>query len=414
MAVWNNWFSNGLFRRNPGEQRLEPRSGRLTKRSVTDDSAMQISTVFACVRLIAETVAGLPLDFYKVSPDKKKALDTTHPLYRLLRWKPNRYQTGVEFRETMVSQLAFRGNSYCAIERSSNGQIVSLMPLMTAQVETILGNDGSVMYRYTSNKGTAFFAEQNIWHLKLFGNGVVGLSPLDQARNTLGVAISAEDRTNQLANSGFKPTGVLMIDKVLSKEQRERIRETFKSMADNGDDVLHVLEAGMQYQQISMNPKDVQLLETRRFQTEDIARFFNVPTVLINDMSATTVWGSGITEIIRGWYKLGLRPYLERIENSLAVHLLKIEDRGVVVPKFDLDMLLRGDEKSRYEGYKVAISSGVMTPNECRDEEGLSPVESGDKPFIDRQLIYLENGGMSDEQAQTAAAGAGQSQRSQK
>ncbi len=222
----------------------------------------------------------------------------------------------------------------------------------------------------------------------------------------MGIAVSAEDRVNVLANSGFKPSGVLTIDKVLTPEQRKAIKENFKDLADGGEDTLRVLEAGLTYQQISMNPKDVQLLESRKFQTEDIARFFGVPSVLINDTSASTAWGTGMSEIIRGFYKLGLRPYLERIECSLTAWLIPVSDRDTVVPEFDFDMLLRGDEKSRYEGYQVAIRSGVMTPNECRKQEGLSADDSGDKLFIDRQLIHLENGGQ-DEQKNIAAVKSG-------
>jgi HK97 family phage portal protein len=275
---------------------------------------------------------------------------------------------------------------------------------MTAQVNVVLQDDGSVTYEYTTTKGVAVFAEESIWHLKLFGNGVIGLSPLDHARNSLGIAISAEDRVNVLANSGFKPAGVLMIDKILKKEQRDQIREAFKDLADGGDDTLRVLEAGMTYQQVSMNPKDVQLLESRKFQTEDIARFFGVPSVLINDTSGSTVWGSGISEIIRGFYKLGLRPYLERIECSLSVRLIDIKDRTTIMPEWDFDMLLRGAEKERYEGYNVAVRSGVMTPNECRKQEGLSPSKDGNKLYIDRQLIFIENGGLQNEQITTSQA----------
>jgi HK97 family phage portal protein len=406
LAFWSSWsvFGSGQSKRVPGVQRLEPSSGRMTKRQVTDETALQLSTVFACVRLLAETVAGLSLNFFKVSPDGTRVLATDYSLFRLLSFKPNRYQTRVEFWETIIFQLAFRGNAYCAIERNGTGEIISLMPLMTAQVNPVLQNDGSVIYEYSTTKGVAVFAEESIWHLKLFGNGITGLSPLDHARNSLGIAISAEDRVNVLANSGFKPSGVLMIDKILKKEQRDQIREAFKDLADGGDDTLRVLEAGMTYQQVSMNPKDVQLLESRKFQTEDIARFFGVPSVLINDTSGSTVWGSGISEIIRGFYKLGLRPYLERIECSLSVRLINIKDRMTIVPEWDFDMLLRGAEKERYEGYNVAVRSGVMTPNECRKLEGLSPDKNGGKLYIDRQLIFIENGGLSNEQVTTSQA----------
>jgi HK97 family phage portal protein len=406
LAFWNNWsfFGGGQSQRVPGVQRLEPTTGRMTKRTVTDETALQLSAVFACVRLLAETVAGLSLNFYRVSPDGTRTLAVDYSLYKLLSTKPNRYQTRVEFWETIIYQLAFRGNAYCAIERNTTGQIISLMPLMTAQVQVVLENDGRVTYQYQTTKGLAVFAEESIWHLKLFGNGIIGLSPLDHARNSLGIAISAEDRVNALANSGFKPAGVLMIDKILKPEQREQIRKAFADLADGGDDTLRVLEAGMTYQQISMNPKDVQLLESRKFQTEDIARFFGVPSVLINDMSASTAWGTGMSEIIRGFYKLGLRPYLERIECSLTARLIDLKDRNVIVPEWDFDMLLRGAEKERYEGYNVAVRSGVMTPNECRKREGLSPSKDGNKLYIDRQLIFIENGGLQDEQITTSQA----------
>jgi HK97 family phage portal protein len=384
----------------------------MTTRTVTDETAMQLSAVFACVRIISETVAGLPISFYKVKKNARgkivsKDLANDYPLYRLLNWRPNRYMTRVEFLETIMSQLAFRGNAYCAIERSSNGQIISLLPMMTSQTEVVLEKNGDVVYKYTDGNNLMFLAEKNVWHLKLFGNGIVGLSPLDQARNSLGIAISAEDRVNKMANSGFKAAGVLTIDKVLKPEQRIAIKKNFQDLQDGGDDTLRVLEAGMQYQQISMNPRDVQLLESRKFQTEDIARFFGVPSVLINDMSASTVWGSGITEIIRGWYKLGLKPYTGRTENSISVRLIDIADRETIVPEFDFDELLRGDEKSRYEGYQVAIRNGIKSPNECREDEGLSPDPSGDHRYIDRQLIYLENGGLPNEQKTTAPADAG-------
>jgi HK97 family phage portal protein len=376
----------------------------MTKRVVTDETALQLSAVFACLRLLSETVAGLPLNFYRVDGDGKRTLATDYPLYRLLKTKPNRYQTRVEFLETIVFQLAFRGNAYCAIQRATNGDIISLMPLMTAQMNVVLEDDGRVTYRYSTGKGVAVFAAESIWHLKLFGNGIIGMSPLDQAGNSIGIAMSAEDRVNQTANNGFKPTGVLMIDKILTPEQRAKIKENFRNLADGGDDVLQVLEAGMTYQQISINPKDAQLLESRKYQTEDIARFFGCPSVLINDMSAATAWGTGMSEIIRGFYKLGLRPYLERIECATTAHLIPVKDRDIIIPEFDFDALLRGDEKSRYEGYQVAIRSGVKTPNECRAQEGLGPDASGDKLFIDRQLIFLENGGLPNEQKTTAIA----------
>jgi phage portal protein BeeE len=220
-------------------------------------------------------------------------------------------------------------------------------------------------------------------------NGIVGLSPLAYARTAIGIGIASEDRVKALARNGFKPTGILTIDKLLKPEQRIAIRQQFADLAEGGDDPLRVLEAGMQYQQISMNPKDVQLLETRRFQIEDIARFFGVPSVLINDTSASTVWGSGVEQIVQGFYKLGLRPYLERYEASIKNSLLTPADRSRYDFEFDFAALLRGDEQTRFATYKEAVLNGLKTINECRQIEGLPSIEGGDVAYMQGQMTPI-------------------------
>ncbi len=397
-----SFFTGSGTRRDVGAQNLTPSTGRMTTKSVNDDTALQISSAFACIRRTAETMASLPIQFFSIKRSASgritdKQIRTDHPLYRLLRWNPNRYQTRSEFFETLYYQLAFRGNAYSLIERDSTGQIISLLPLMTSQVETVLDIDGSVIHKYNANGRTVAYSAKNIWHLKLFGNGIIGLSPLDQARNSLGISLGAEESVNRIANSGFKQGGVLQIDKILTPDQRKKLKENFNDITSGKEEALRVLEAGMKFTPTSMLPKDVQLLESRKFQLEDICRFFDVPPVLIHDMSSSTVWGSGITEIVRGWYKLGLAPYREKVKDSIQTQLLDISEREVIEPDFDIDELLRGNEKERYEGYQVAIRSGVMSPNECRSQEGLPPDKSGDKLFIDQQLIHLENGGRQNE-----------------
>ena len=403
-----SFLASIISRRDVGVQSLVSFFGRMTTKTVNDDTALQISSAFACVRRTAETMASLPIQFYSVKRDKRgrivtKDIITDHPLYRLLRWQPNRYQTRSEFFETIYYQLSFRGNAYALIERNSRGEIISLLPLMTSQVETIFNKDGGVTHKYYASGKVYEYSQRNIWHLKLFGNGIVGLSPLDQARNSLGISMGAEESVNRLSNNNFKQGGFLSIDKILNKDQRAKFKEKFDDVTSGKEEALKVLEAGMKFTPTSMNPKDVQLLESRKFQLEDICRFFDVPPVLIHDMSSSTVWGSGITEIVRGWYKLSLTPYRERMKDSIQTQLLDISERETVEPDFDIDELLRGNEKERYEGYQVAIRSGVRTPNECREQEGLPPDPSGDKLFIDQQLIHLENGGRQNETSKIPA-----------
>jgi HK97 family phage portal protein len=389
------WYSSLLFgfgiagRREAGVQQANAGSYNISNVTVNEDSALKLSAVWACVRLIAETIGGLPINAYKVLPDGTRILDNEHQLAQLFKNKPNRYQNRVEFFETMTMQLCLHGNAYAHIQRGTGGKVVSLLPLMAEQMEVNLLTDGSLVYRYNAGSDLAVYAPESIWHLKLMSNGIVGLSPLSYARNSVGIGIASEDRVKALASNGFKPTGVLTIDKLLKPEQREQIRNQFADLASGSSDPLRVLEAGMAYQQISMNPKDVQLLETRKFQIEDIARFFGVPSVLINDTSASTTWGSGIEQIVQGFYKLGLRPYLERYEASIHNSLLSASDRRNYEFEFDFGALLRGDELTRFQSYKEAINAGFKTINECRQTEGLYPIQGGDRAYLQAQMTPI-------------------------
>lgn len=353
---------------------------------VNFDSAMEISAFWACVKLIAETIAAMPLRAYTLEGDTRIE-NTDYPLWRLLNFKPNRYQTRTEFFETIGLNLASTGNAYCAIERDARGRPASLMPLMSAQMEVEL-IDGAPVYMYNSDEGTKrVYAAESIWHIKLFGNGVVGLSPIGYMRSTLGIAIATDGRASTLAASGGKTNGVLMVDKLLTPDQRKAIRRNFAGLTEGSVDQLFVLEADMKFERTALSPQDMQLLETRRFQIEDIARFMGVPSVLINDTSSTTAWGSGIQQIVEGWYKLNLRPYLERIETSITRHLIDQKDWESIEIEFDFDSLLRANQKDRLEGYNKAINSAVLTPNEARKREGLAPKEGGDTIYLNSTLV---------------------------
>jgi HK97 family phage portal protein len=405
------WYSTLLFgfgragKREAGIQQANAGSYQVANVTVNEDTALKLSAVWACVRLIAETIGGLPINSYRLLSDGTRVLDNEHPLTQLFKNKPNKYQNRVEFFETMTMQLCLHGNAYAHISKTGT-RITNLLPLMAEQMEVALLTDGSVVYRYNSGSDVAVYAPESIWHLKLMSNGIVGLSPLAYARNSIGIGIASDDRVKALASNGFKPTGILTIDKLLKPEQREQIRNAFADLASGSGDPLRVLEAGMSYQQVSMNPKDVQLLETRKFQIEDIARFFGVPSVLINDTSASTTWGSGIEQIVQGFYKLGLRPYLERYEASIANTLLSASDRRNYEFEFDFGALLRGDEITRFQAYKEAINAGFKTINECRQAEGMQPIDGGDRAYLQAQMTPITNLGASAQQAMDQVMGA--------
>ena len=385
---FSNWIMGGL-RRVVGVQYTSP-SGYTEEPAtpVTFDSAMQLSAVWACVKLLSETVSSLPLNIYRKTDDGRK-IDDRHPLSILLAGKVNKWQNKIEFFETVMLNLITQGNAYCVVERHA-GRIVGLVPIMSNQVEPMLLADGSLVYNYTNDNGVAVLAAQNIWHIKLMGSGTVGMSPLAYQRSTLGIAQAAESATGKIYRNGAKPSGVLSIDRVLTSAQRDQVRANFSTLSETKDDRLIVLEGGMKFDAISLSPLDIELLASRKFQISEICRWYGVPSVMVNDNNGSTTWGSGIEQIMQGFYKLTLRPILEKFEASILVSLMDPSERARYEVEFDFDALLRADAKSRFESYRVAIASSVMTPNEARKQEHLPAKDGGDQLFMQGAMMPIE------------------------
>lgn len=375
-------------RRDPGMQWPGPFEYKTPAAVVVnEDTAMQVSTVWACVRLLAETVASLPLVAYRKTPDGKE-LVPDHWLVELMK-QPNRYQTRTELWESVMLNLALLGNSYCQITRVGK-RVTSILPIMTSQVQTRLMPDGSVQhYYYRTADEVEEFSQDQMWHVKLLGNGIIGKSPLMFARNSFGVAQAAEQAVTSVYTNGGKRSGILTIDNVLTDQQRAAIKQNFSDIAVGANERLLVLEAGMQFAPTALSPQDIELLESRKFQIGEICRIFGVPPVLVSDPSGSTTLGSGIQQIVEGFYKLTLRPYLERFESSILRNLLGKDEKDIVIT-FDLDALLRTDMKSRMESYQTAIQGGIMTPNEARLREGLEAKDGGDQLFAQVNLAPLE------------------------
>lgn len=386
-TLWSNLVGGTTTERNVGTQYASPAYAEDAAVPVTEDTAMQVSAVWSCVRLLSETVASLPLNIYTRNP---KQIAQDFYFQDLMRRKPNRYQTRQEFFETMMLNLTLHGNAYARVQRI-NGKITSIMPLMSAQVEVRLLDDGSVVYEYTRDNLTEFLSEQSVWHIKLYGNGIIGKSPLAFGRNMIGVAQAAEKTVTRIYNSGGKRSGVLIVDKLLKPDQREQIRQNFSGLTTSTDDRLIVLEMGMKFDPIAMSPQDIELLASRKFQLEEICRWFGVPSVLVNDTSGSTTWGSGIEQLVSGFYKLNLRPYLERIEASIESNLFTPQEQDQYEVEFDFEGLLRSDLKSRLEGYRTAISGSILTPNEARRIEGWDALPGGDSLLSQINMSPLEN-----------------------
>ncbi|MFW7518252.1 phage portal protein [Escherichia coli] len=360
---------------------------------VTDERNMQISTVWACIRLISTVTASLPLDVYQTKDDQRSKVPGTHPLAKLLRFRPNNFMTALEFREAMTMQLCAYGNAYAHVERNSVGDVISMVPLMSANMEVRLSENGkTLIYRYRRDTEYADFSQKEIFHLKGFGfNGLTGLSPLAFSAKSAGVAIAMEDNQREFFANGAKSPQILMTDgKVLTKEQRGQLEENFKEIA--GGPVkkrLWILESGFTTQSIGVSPQDSEILAARKFQVAELARFYGVPPHLVGDVDKTTSWGTGIEQQNLGFLQYTLKPYLDRWEYSIERWLVKESEQGSIHAEHNLDGLLRGDSTSRASFMQIMVNTGIRTVNEVRRLDNLPPLPGGDVATRQSQNIPI-------------------------
>lgn len=344
------------------------------------DGALQVSAVWAAVELLTDNIASLPLFVYRRTNDQQgnKELARGTPLWTLLHDSPNRRHTPMEFWQYACLNFLLRGNAYARLVRNSAGEVIEMWPLSADQVEIEVLPDRTLIYKYSYEGKIAIYDESSIWHWRDKGNGVIGMSRLDYMRNSVGVAIDAQNHSSNVFRKSAKRPGVFMIDKVLKEEQRNAIRNNYRGLVEGNDDDLLVLEAGAKFEPLSMSPADIQLLDTRKFSVEDIARWFGISSVLINDTAKTTTWGTGISQLIEGFYKFKLRPMLEGLEQSLDRRVLTSNQRQLYSVEFSLDAILRGSLADRLDAGSKAVQNGLMTRNEWRQLENLPRVDGAD------------------------------------
>lgn len=354
--------------------------------SVTADTAMQVAAVYACVRVLAESVAQLPLTLMERTSDGGKQPAREHRLWGVLHDSPNPYQTSFEWREMMQGHLGLRGNAYSFINRVGDGRVHSLDPIHPGRVTVEQLPDYTVRYHVRrADGGTKEYGAAQILHLHgLSSNGVTGLSPLRLARESIGLALATADHGSRLFGNGARPGGVLSTDKQLSTEAQARLKASWQS-AHGGDNRLGtaVLEEGLTWTAIGMTSEDAQFLETRKFQRNEIASIFRVPPHLIGDLERATF--SNIEHQSLEFVVHSLMPWLVRWEQRLNTALLTTEERRRYFVKFNVAGLLRGDLKSRYDAYHIAIGDGWLNRNEVRELEDRNP---GPKE-LDEYLVPL-------------------------
>lgn len=365
-------------------------------KAVTERSAMQMTAVYACVRILSEAIAGLPLHLYRHNSEggKEKAVD--HPLYRLLHDEPNPEMSSFVFRETLMTHLLLWGNAYSQIIRNGKGEIVALYPLMPNKMSVNRDANGRLYYEYTRSteeaptmKGsTVQLSPADVLHIPGLGfDGLVGYSPIAMAKNAIGLAIATEEYGSKFFANGAQPSGVLEHPGTL--KDPSRVRDSWQSTfggSGNANKVA-VLEEGMKYTPISISPEQAQFLETRKFQINEIARIFRVPPHMVGDLEKSSF--SNIEQQSLEFVKYTLDPWVVRWEQSIQRTLLRPEEKRDYFVKFNVEGLLRGDYQSRMNGYATARQNGWMSANDIRELENLDRI-----PAEDGGDLYLINGNM--------------------
>lgn len=389
------YLLGGVWNPEKGRQQSGPSS--YSNRAgvvVNDDVAMQVGAVFRCIRLIAETCASLPMIAYqRVGEFDRTPLPNDHWLPRLI-CEPNETMTGDELRESMVAQMAGWGNSYSQIVPNAAGQPVEVWPYRVDRMTVDRNEDRTLRYTYPNTFGTPQVLSSNrVLHLRAFSlDGVMGLSPLGLARQTLGLAVGAQAYAASFFGSGGRPSGVLTSDKLLTDKQREQIRKEFGGLADGGTDGkrLWVLEAALKYEPVTVSPEDMQMLQTRQFEVSEIARFFGVPLHLLMETEKATSWGSGLEQQNIAFLIYTLRPYLQRLSMAFNRWIIPEAERAKIFVDIDETALLRGDMQATASYLSTLVQNGLMTRNEARRRLQLSRVEGGDDLTVQVNLTPIQ------------------------
>ena len=389
--------------RTPGSSYTFYMGGTTSGKSVTERSAMQMTAVYSCVRILAEAVAGLPLHLYRYNDDggKEKAID--HPLYRLLHDEPNPEMSSFVFRETLMTHLLLWGNAYAQVIRNGKNEVVALYPLMPNKMSVDRDGSGQLYYSYyrgtdeaiRDKEHTVILKPTDVLHIPGLGfDGLVGYSPIAMAKNAIGMAIACEEYGAKFFANGAAPGGVLEHPGTIKDPQR--VRESWQTTFGGSGNAnkIAVLEEGMKYTPIGISPEQAQFLETRKFQINEIARIFRVPPHMVGDLEKSSF--SNIEQQSLEFVKYTLDPWVVRWEQSIHRTLLASDEKSRYFVKFNLEGLLRGDYQSRMNGYAIGRQNGWMSANDIRELENLDRIpesEGGDLYLVNGNMLPLKSAG---------------------
>ncbi|MEQ8154490.1 MAG: phage portal protein [Clostridiaceae bacterium] len=371
-------------------------------KTVNETTAMETTAVYACVRILAETIASLPLHTYKYNETgKEKAIN--HPIYHLLADEPNPEMTSFVFRETLMGHLLLWGNSYSQIIRDGRGNVIALYPLLPDKMTVDRNEKGQIYYIYNKDGILYSLRSEEVLHIPGLGfDGLIGYSPIAMAKNAIGMAIATEEYGAKFFANGANPGGVLEHPGVVKDPQR--VRDSWNSVYQGTSNAhrVAVLEEGMKFQSIGIPPEQAQFLETRKFQTEEICRIFRVPPHLVASLDRATF--SNIEHQSISFIDNTIMPWVSRLEQSIQKSLFTQEEKKIYFVKFNLNARLRGDAVSRANFYQIMRQNGIMSANDIRELEEMNLIpdeQGGSKYLVNGNFVDMANAGVWIEKYQT-------------
>lgn len=372
--------------------------GRTTSGNpVNETTAMQTTAVYACVRILSEAIASLPVHVYQYKDGGGKEMVIDHPLYQVLHDEPNPEMTSFVFRETLMSHLLIWGNAYAQIIRDGAGRVLGLYPLLPNKMDVQRDDKGEIYYVYSRSSdenpnfkeyGDIKLKKEDVLHIPGLGfDGLIGYSPIAMAKNAVGMTLACEEYGASFFANGANPGGVLEHPGVL--KDPSKIRDSWNDVYRGTSNAhkIAVLEEGMKYQQVGIPPKEAQFLETRKFQINEIARLYRIPPNMVGDLEKSSF--SNIEQQSLEFVKYTLDTWVIRWEQSLQKALLLPGEKGKYFIKLNVDGLMRGDYQSRMNGYSIGRQNGWLSANDIREMEDMNPL-----PDEEGGNLYLINGNM--------------------
>lgn len=366
--------------------------------NVSVDKSLHLSAVWACVRVISETISTLPLKIYERKPDGSKIVATDHPVYQILCRQPAIDLTPARFMQMIPASICLRGNSFSE-KLFFKKELVGIRPLLPQYMNVGSDDAGRITYKYSDpvTKTEREIPRENIMHIRGFSlDAAVGLTPIQFGADIIGSALATHEAASNVFKNGLQNSGFITSSMPLNPEQRTALRSNLQQFigSKNAGKVM-LLEGGFDYKGITINPETAQLLESRSFSIEEICRWFGVPPVIIGHMEKQSSWASSIESLYTQFLITGLRPMLVNIEQEIGRCLLDNDDRYFA--EFAVEGLLRADSNGRASYYKQALQDGWMNRNEVRAKENLPPIDGGDKFTIQLNMTTLDKVGQSEE-----------------